>query len=312
MLRTFFLLLALSGFFLGSADAFPQDTKDVVSLRVDLFDPDGRVMVVAHRACWSAGAPENSLASIARCIAIGADMIEIDIRLTKDGIPVLMHDETIDRTTSGSGKVSDLTYEEISHVRLRRGAGGDKALVSEETVPTLRDVLQLTRGAILINLDVKADAFKAAFEIVRQQDAEDQILMKMGARADDARLINADFIGKTLFMPIIRQCAWLNLTRNCVSRLGESISSYERFNPVAYEIIYRDEDFFREGVPEMQRSGGRIWVNTLSPGHAAGIVDENAVTDPGATWGRIISLGANMIQTDYPGKLIEFLRAKTP
>ncbi len=64
---------------------------------------------VAHRA----GKPENTLAGIRRAKVEGASAVEVDLAFTKDGIPVLLHDKTVDRTSNGSGKLSELTFEEV-------------------------------------------------------------------------------------------------------------------------------------------------------------------------------------------------------
>ena len=273
-------------------------------------DPNGDVIVVAHRGCWNDGAPENSLAAIARCIEIGADMIEIDVAVTRDGIPILMHDETLDRTTPTSGRLADFDWATIREVRLREGAGGPSAALTDQTIPLLRDALELIRGRILVNLDVKGAVFDKAFRVVTDVGVSHQILMKMAAAPESPELLNAAFRGRTLFMPIIRECTQRDLHNNCTSRLSEYVPSYEQYDPVAYEITFSTEKFLTEGVPAIRAMGGRIWVNTLSPHQAAGIIDVNAVRDPAGTWGRVISLGGNIIQTDYPDVLIRFLKAQ--
>ena len=77
-----------------------------------------KVFVVAHRAAWKK-APENSRLAVEHAIEMGVDIVEIDIRRTKDGVFVLMHDESIDRTTNGKGQVSAFTYEELSKLKLK-------------------------------------------------------------------------------------------------------------------------------------------------------------------------------------------------
>jgi len=100
-----------------------------------------RPLVCAHRGV-SAYFPENTLVAIEEAVRIGAPMTEIDVRRTADGHIVLMHDETADRTTSGSGRVADLTLEEISD--LDAGAWKGEQFAGEQ-VPTLADVLDLCR-----------------------------------------------------------------------------------------------------------------------------------------------------------------------
>jgi len=88
--------------------------------------------VVGHRGARSC-APENTLGSIRAAKACGADFVEVDVRLSKDGRLVVIHDETVDRTTDGSGRVEDLTLEEIK--LLDAGLG--------ERVPTLAEAVAL-------------------------------------------------------------------------------------------------------------------------------------------------------------------------
>src|SRR4051794_12012503 len=85
-------------------------------LRARLYDPVDGVLVVAHRACHAPAPsrglttrlPENSLQALERCIALGVDLVEIDVRRTRDGQLVIMHDAKVDRTTDGKGAVADL------------------------------------------------------------------------------------------------------------------------------------------------------------------------------------------------------------
>jgi len=101
---------------------------------------NNQVMVVAHRGDWR-NAPENSLQAIENCITMGVDIVEIDVRETKDGVLVLMHDETIDRTTTGKGKVSELAWEYLQTLNLRDGIGHS----TPHKIPTLEEALLLTK-----------------------------------------------------------------------------------------------------------------------------------------------------------------------
>lgn len=291
-----------------------QDLQDnppkSVRLRSVLEDIDGPVMVVAHRGCWINGAPENSLAAIADCIETGVDIIEIDVRLTADNVPVLLHDETLDRTTSGSGNILETQYKELQSLSLLAAAGGDAALPTSERVPTLRSALLLAKGNVLINLDVKLDIFDEAYEVVQEVGVEEQILMKMGVAADDPLLVGAPFVGKTMFMPIIRECTEIHLSQgtHCVQAIQDELGNYDVYNPIAYEITYSNVDFFVEGVQGLRDAGGRVWVNTLLPQHAAGHTDALAVSNANAHWGQVIRDGANIIQTDYPELLLDYLQ----
>jgi glycerophosphoryl diester phosphodiesterase len=313
-MKNIFPVLALAFVALGgcamNGPAAPADTTRMADLQSNLVDADGSVMVVAHRACFADGAPENSLAGIEHCFDLGADMIEIDVALSAEGVPVLMHDVTLDRMTEVSGPVSSYTVAELAGLRLRAREGGPEEPFTEQTVPTLREALELANGRILINLDVKGDAYAPAFEIVRQLGMQDQIVMKMAAGPEDEALIGAPFLGETYFMPIFRQCTDNTRRGSCAPTLSQVVDGYDQFDPVAYEITFVDLGYLTEGVPVMLENDRRIWVNTLQPHHAAGLVDDDAVLDPDAVWGVLIAQGADMIQTDTPRELIAYLRER--
>ncbi len=109
-------------------------------------------LVTSHAAC-KGHAPENTLAGIERAIALGADAIEIDVHCTSDGVPVLIHDETVDRTTDGSGSVHEMTLAAVR--ALDAGARQFVPRFAGARVPTLAEVLDLTRGKVLLQIEVK-------------------------------------------------------------------------------------------------------------------------------------------------------------
>lgn len=112
---------------------------------------DGEIAIVSHRGA-AALAPENTLAAMHLAIEQGVDFIETDVQLTSDGVPVLMHDDTIDRTTSGRGPVQALSYAEVQ----RLDAGGwFGAEFAGERVPTLDeffDMLEASNARALVEL----------------------------------------------------------------------------------------------------------------------------------------------------------------
>lgn len=99
--------------------------------------------VVAHRGA-SRHAPENTLGAMRRALDLGADWIEIDVRLTRDGVPVVLHDATVDRTTDGHGPVSAHTLARLRQLNAGGWFGPEFAL---ERIPTLEEVLTFTARA---------------------------------------------------------------------------------------------------------------------------------------------------------------------
>ncbi|WP_406199878.1 glycerophosphodiester phosphodiesterase [Kitasatospora sp. NBC_01560] len=96
-------------------------------------------VVIGHRGS-PLGAPENTMASFEQALAQGADWLETDVQTTRDGVPVLMHDATVDRTTDGKGAVADLTAEQLAGLRVTIGPG------APEPVPTLEQLLKRLSG----------------------------------------------------------------------------------------------------------------------------------------------------------------------
>lgn len=103
--------------------------------------------IIGHRG-YSAKFPENTLMSFQAAIDISADMIEFDVLMSKDGVPVIIHDETLNRTTNGKGHVSLMTLQELK--KLDAGQG--------QFIPTLEEVLQLAKGKIGLHVEIKSEA----------------------------------------------------------------------------------------------------------------------------------------------------------
>lgn len=112
--------------------------------------------IFAHRG-FSSVAPENTMAAFRRAAEAGADGLELDVHLTKDGEIVVIHDETVKRTTDGKGKVRDLTLEEIR--RLDAGSWFGKEFAGEK-IPVLQEVLELAAEQNLwLNIELKNNKF---------------------------------------------------------------------------------------------------------------------------------------------------------
>ena len=118
-----------------------------------------RPLLIGHRG-YPARYPENTMASFEGAIKAGCDMIELDVTLTKDRKVVVIHDDTLDRTTEGKGSVIDHTLEEIK--RLDAGSWFDSRF-SSERVPELSEVLKLTADRCLLNIEIKQSAFEADY-----------------------------------------------------------------------------------------------------------------------------------------------------
>ena len=129
------------------------------------MDAGGRLMSCAHRGDM-VYYPENSIEGIISAVMMGADMVEIDPRLTKDGVFILLHDATLTRTTNfeemagknglpTSANVADWTYDQLMQLNLKTGTGGSSAKVTPYKIPTLDEAFKVCANRIFIRLDVK-------------------------------------------------------------------------------------------------------------------------------------------------------------
>ena len=257
------------------------------------------VFVVAHRGDWR-NAPENSLQAIERSINMGVDIVELDIRMTKDSMLVLMHDSSIDRTTNGKGEVSDYTYDELMQFRLKDGLG---ITLHEQQIPTLEQALLLCKDKILINVDKAEFYMDKVQRLLKETGCKAQVIYKGNRHYSDIKNQYGDLLDHIIYMPIVNDNA-----KNLDSFVDEFIRYHK---PVAFEVLFATEDSpMFEQMNKMQKNGCRIWVNSLWSYMNAGHDDERAVYDPDKTWGWLIEKGTSIIQTDRPKELIQYLESK--
>jgi glycerophosphoryl diester phosphodiesterase len=139
----------------------------------DCLRERGQSVVAAHRGGPAPGYAENAIETFANTIAQTPALLEIDIRRTKDGVLVLMHDETVDRTTTGAGPLDQLSLAELQALRLEDN--GARAL--EAQAPTLRSALDWAKGKAILELDVKRGvAFEDVVAEVRAAQALDRVI----------------------------------------------------------------------------------------------------------------------------------------
>lgn len=259
------------------------------------------IQVVSHRGDWRY-APENSLLAVQRCIDLGVDVIELDFRLTKDGYLVAMHDETVDRTTDGSGKVSEMTLAQIKELRLRNGCGVRHSM---QQVPTLEEVMKLVKGKIMVNLDKTESRWvREAYQILKKTKTIDHAIFK----GNDDVVLMRDKYGSLMDSIIYMPKLWYK---------NENVEDYRRayeeeLNPFMYETLFdSDEAKPFKMIEQMKREGDSFLAIALWDELCAGRTDEVALLEgPDAAWGWLIANGADAIMTDRPKELLEYLRSE--
>ena len=189
--------------------------------------PD-KILVVSHRADWR-NAPENSLQGIQNCIDMGVDMVEIDLKRTKDGHLVVMHDKTINRTMSGKGLVEDYTLAELKAMRLKNGV----ACKTRHQIPTLEEVMLLCKGKIMVNIDKGYDYFQEAYIILEKTGTVDQCVIKAGLPYEQVKAENGAVLDKVIFMPIVQ------LHKKGAEAIIDSYQTHMK--PAAYELVFDND-----------------------------------------------------------------------
>jgi glycerophosphoryl diester phosphodiesterase len=229
-----------------------------------------QIAVIAHRGEHIHHA-ENSVAAIQSAADLEADYVELDVRTTRDGKLVLMHDKTVDRTTDGHGAVSSLTLEDIRSLHVR----GDI-----RAVPTFEEALDAARGRISIYLDWKDASPEAIFRALSAHGMLDHVVVY--GELGELHRLQALAPGIRV-MPEADNEAALK-------------KSSDLLKPTV--VAFEQSDF----KPELIRQAFDM--------KAAIFVDRLWEQDKPKFWQEAIDRGVAGIQTNDPAELLEFLRAK--
>ncbi|HYR91889.1 MAG TPA: glycerophosphodiester phosphodiesterase family protein [Terriglobia bacterium] len=227
--------------------------------------------IIAHRGVVLA-APENTVPAIEQAIALGCHAVEIDLRYTADGEIVLLHDETLDRTTNGRGRLAGKTLADVK--KLDAGAGIH--------VPTFREVIELTRGRIELYLDLKEADPTPVLRMVAQANASAFVYFRPYSYTALLKIVAADRNNRVLFdlddwmqMPDILRTVRLNVPNVFFS------GSLHVWTP--------------EMLTQARELGVRTFVNVLGP------------EDNRENLERAVGMGFDFIQTDHQAELRDLL-----
>ncbi len=290
--------------FVGLTSAFsraaegPPPYDRAAAVRADLLRSDAPdILVTAHRSDWR-NAPENSLAAMRRAIQLGVDLIEVDVRPTKDGRFVIIHDLTLERTTDGKGRVADHTLAELRQMHLLAATGHP----TSELIPTLEEALEVARGKVLVNLDKSFDHPAEILAVVKRCQAVDFCLFSVDQRLDVFERLHPGFLAQVTYMIVVP--LWRPDARVLIDEY------LARGHPAVVQVTFnRDRLPLVRDLKKVRQHGARLWINSIWPEQNGGHDDERALTDPEGAYGWLIATGANMIQTDRPQYLLEYLRA---
>lgn len=155
-----------------SASVFAQDAHylsfaNADEMRAFFTYREGRHIISGHRGTVERGLPENSIAGMQEVLKVTPAIFEVDPRLTKDSVPVMLHDATLDRTTTGSGLLKEHRWDMIKSLKLKDKAGA----ATPYTINTLDEMIVWAKGRTILNLDKKSLPLEMTAEIIRRHDA---------------------------------------------------------------------------------------------------------------------------------------------
>lgn len=266
-------------------------------LRTALVNPQAPgVFAIAHRGLVTE-APENSLGAIEAAIRRGCHLVELDVRRTRDGVYVLLHDATLDRTTTGGGRITSVNLEDVSRLRLLH----HDLRRTEELVPTLVDAARFAAGRILLQLDPKDVSFRELVDLGREHGFVQHLLLKQRwnrLAADEISWLIAQ--EDVLFMPIVET----------VDEVEAALAAHRW---PALEILVRQRSsalWQRPVLTDIARRGTRLWVNSLWDGRlSVGYGDHAAALCPEDVFLPLIDRGFTMIQSDEAARLTDLVKS---
>lgn len=226
----------------------------------------GQGEIIAHRGASSI-APENTIAAYLKAIEAGVDFIEIDLRLSKDDSIMVIHDETLDRTTNGTGEVKNYDYNYLKS--LSAGYPGKFGRdFADEKIPTLFEVLNLVKGKVNICIDIKNTPETPVIQMIEKMEMTGNVVL-MSYNIDKLKRIKAK-------APQIRTVLIKNILSNVDLEVAKEIEAYGvsggYISPVSI-------------IKNAHRKGLQCWF---------GIVDDPAKAD------RLFEKGLDAVFTNYP------------
>ena len=298
------LLILLSGLLLlqtscSHTESSPASRAE--GIVAEIHNPSSRkVLVASHRGDWR-NYPENSLAAIESVIGMGADIVEIDLALTSDSVLVVCHDRTLNRTTTGKGLIAEIPYDSIQRCFLKSGHG----VATSHRMPTLREALELCKDRIVVNIDKGYQYYDLVQRLSEELGVTGQLLIKGKSPVADVAAKFSRYEHNMMYMPII----------DILKPKGQALfAEYLGTDtvPLAYEVCWSEYTPAVEACMKKVVAGGsKLWVNSLWPSLCGGLCDDAAFEgDPAAVYGKLVDMGATMIQTDRPELLISYLRSR--
>jgi len=253
------------------------------------YTSDSSIIVSGHRGGKLKGYPENSIASFQYVLSRIPVFFETDPRLTKDSIIVLMHDETLDRTTTARGKLVDYTYEDLDSVRLKDHLGN----VTTYKIPTLEEAICWSKGKTILNLDKKDVPAQHIVDLIKKHNASNHILLTVHTGAQARYYYDR--------LPDIMMSAFV---RNEKEYVDMAVSGVPWENIIAY-VGQTIDDSNQEIVRKLHGHGVKCMVS-FAPTHDRLKTEEERES----AYKGEITRRPDIIESDLPIEVFEVLRKK--
>ncbi len=251
------------------------------------YKADSSILISGHRGGQELGYPENSIEGFQYVLTQMPAFFEIDPRLTKDSVIVLMHDATLDRTTDATGKLSDYTLAELQSVRLKDYEGN----ITSARIPTLEEVIKWSKGKTVINLDKKDVPLQMIVELIKKHKAEKYVMLTVHTGAQ-ARYYSDKLPGIMLSV----------FARNDEEFEDIVISGVPWENMIAY-VGQTINDSNRHIVDQLRAKGVRCMVSYAPSLDRLRTAEERESAYKGA-----INANPDIIESDYPVEIGKVLR----
>ncbi|MBR4867196.1 MAG: glycerophosphodiester phosphodiesterase family protein [Clostridia bacterium] len=257
-------------------------------------------IIVAHRGIAGGNIPCNTIPSYNTALLQGADMIETDLNCTADGKLVILHPGMEKVHLNYDGSITDMPWEEVKKLRYHNFDGTP----TQFGLIPFDDLLEAFKGRCYINIDKFWSNPEAIYRAVKRHDMLDQILVKSHV-ADEVLDVLEEVAPELAFMPIVKEAH-----PHHEALMGRNI------NYVGVEVLFRTDDNELAGAEfaeKMHRDGKLVWVNSIVYNYrdvlAGGHSDDTALSSSMEDgWGWIGDRPFDVIQTDWPGMLVDFLK----
>lgn len=255
-----------------------------------------KAMISVHRGLWGPS-PENSMSAIAGAAKIG--IIEIDVQLASDGVPIVLHDDTLDRMTGTPVRVAALTSAEIAELLLREGGGGAASPLTDERVPLFADLLENAPRGAFFDFDVKHP---------REVEAVASFISAKGAgELGSVKIDTENTSDIQALLDLEKRHGLMVMAKVVLPRAGlDHIAELTEAGIAAAEVWFDDLNQLADAC---RVAGERMAISTytLDPVHCCGLNDSLAADDPHRVWGRLLDAGVGIIMTDRPMRLDAYL-----